>query len=74
MSIGQADRVKTMTNNKKEIFFKGSIINGYDQTGGLVFSKECVEGFGDFSALMEEAWATEGIIMVKVSWFKNPIE
>jgi len=63
-----------MTNRKKEIFFKGSVINGYDQTGRLVFSKECVEGFGDFSALMEEAWSIEGIIMVKVSWFKNPIE
>lgn len=63
-----------MNKIKKEIFFKGSIINGYDQTGGLVFSKECFEGWGDFSALMEEAWNTKGVIMVKVSWFKNPIE
>jgi hypothetical protein len=63
-----------MNDRKRDIYFKGSIINGYDQTGKLVFSRECFEGSEDFFALMQEAWAIKGVIMVKVSWFKNPIE
>ena len=60
--------------SKKEILFNGSIINGYDQTGRLVFSKECFDGWSYFYRLMEDAWKIKGVIMVKVSWFKNPIK